>query len=128
LEIKGKKYLQLASSANLTKAQEDRILELSRLVFLGNASPAQAQELKELEKLKVKATYLVPYSPSIESQLYNSLGIVGKQVDQMKSYFDGGGASGSLTPRQKAALDDFEKQYKRQPTASERQQILKKYQ
>jgi len=97
LDIKGKKYVQLASSAILTKAEEDRILELSRLVKSGNASPADEQELKELEKLKVKATYLVPYSPSIESQLYNSLGIVGKQVDQMKSYFDGGGASGSAT-------------------------------
>jgi hypothetical protein len=100
LDIKGKKYVQLASSAILTKAEEDRILELSRVINSGNATPAQEQELKELEKLKVKATYLVPYSPSIESQLYNSLGIVGKQVDQMKSYFDGGGASGSSTMTQ----------------------------
>lgn len=128
LDIKGKKYVQLASSAILTEAEEERILELSRIVKSGNASTAQEQELKELEKLKVKATYLVPYSPSIESQLYNSLGIVGKQVDQMKSYFDGGGASGSITPRQKSALDAFENKYGRQPTASERQQILKKYQ
>jgi hypothetical protein len=97
LEIKGNKFLEFSSAANLTDSEEDRILQLSRLQAAVGISPAEEQELQELQKLKVKATYLIPFSKSIESQLYNSLGIVGKQADQMKSYFDGGGASGSST-------------------------------
>jgi len=133
LEIKGNKFLEFASAANLTNAEENRILQLSRLQAAVGISPAEEQELQELQKLKVKATYLIPFSKSIESQLYNSLGIVGKQADKMKSYFNGSGASSStgtssITARQKSALDAFANQKRRQPTASERQQILKKYQ
>ena len=39
-----------------------------------------------------------------------------------------GKGSSSITARQKSALDAFANKYRRQPTASERQQILKKYQ
>lgn len=126
-EVKGKRYVEMVSRSILDFAKRDRMLKLEGEKSKRNLTQSEIDELQEIQKAETKVTYLVPYSQSIEAQLYNSMGITGKQVYQMNSYFNAGGASGSINPRQKAALDAFANTYRRQPTSSEKQQILKKY-
>ena len=80
-------------------AKRDRMLKLEDEKSKRSLTQSEIDELKELQKAETKVTYLVPYSQPIEAQLYNSMGITGNQVDQMNSYFNAGGASGSATVR-----------------------------
>jgi len=99
-EVGGKKYVEMVSRNILDFAKRDRMLRLEDEKSKRNLSQSEIDELQELQKAETKVTYLVPYSQSIEAQLYNSMGITGNQVDQMNSYFNAGGASGSATMTQ----------------------------
>ena len=96
-EVNGKRYVEMVSRSILDFAKRDRMLKLEDEKSKRNLNQSEIDELQELQKAETKVTYLVPYSQSIEAQLYNSMGITGNQVDQMNSYFNAGGASGSAT-------------------------------
>lgn len=99
-EVGGEKYVEMVSRNILDFAKRDRMLKLEDEKSKRSLTQSEIDELKELQKAETKVTYLVPYSQPIEAQLYNSMGITGKQVDQMNSYFNAGGASGSATMTQ----------------------------
>lgn len=92
LEVGGKKYVELTSTSSLTDKQEDRYLQLARLV---SPSAKQTAEKKQLEKLRVSQTLLEPYAGVIESQVFNSMGIAGDQVDKMRGYMGGSSSTSS---------------------------------
>jgi len=88
----------------------------------------------ESDKDMISKTKRIVYVPlSSENEKIEFRTAMGMSSDEFNKLLKEIGASSStgtssITARQKSALDAFANQKRRQPTASERQQILKKYQ
>jgi len=93
-----------------------------------------ATRMSEDKDLVSKTTKRVVYVPiKSDSEKIEFRTTMGMSSDEFNKLTDMIGVSSStgtssITARQKSALDAFANQKRRQPTASERQQILKKYQ
>jgi hypothetical protein len=79
---------------------------------------------------KTKRIVYVPLSSENEKiEFRTAMGMSSDEFNKLLKEIGASSSTGSsLNQRQESALDAFEKQYGRQPTASERQKILKKYQ
>jgi hypothetical protein len=89
----------------------------------------KAEEDKDMIS-KTKRIVYVPLSSENEKiEFRTAMGMSSDEFNKLLKEIGASSSTGSsLNQRQESALDAFEKQYGRQPTASERQKILKKYQ
>jgi len=93
-----------------------------------------ATRMSEDKDLVSKTTKRVVYVPiksdSEKIEFRTTMGMSSDEFNKLTDMIGFSSKSGtsSITARQKSALDAFANQNRRQPTASERQQILKKYQ
>jgi hypothetical protein len=90
----------------------------------------KAEEDKDLVSKTTKRIVYVPITSDSEKiEFRTTMGMSEGEFNQLIDMIGASPTTGSsLNQRQESALDAFEKQYGRQPTASERQKILKKYQ
>lgn len=92
------KMAEISSTTGLSPEEQEeyyRILALEVAATSGGPAllPADAAELKILDKKKTDRTYMIPWGSTVAAQTYSAMGISGNQTKQMDKYFNGGGSS-----------------------------------